>query len=270
MLAGLGLNALNCLLSSLLSRQLLVLIAVGAKANSRPATEIFGITSNCSFCPTRQRCRRATHVPENSITHAGRGQSAASGKKHVSDAKSLLAKSRKASSSPDTDKVPQDDSATDTKKSSNQVNDAATETKKSSNQVNDAATETKKLSNQVTDTPAGNICHPVITDDKNHAVSAVTRNLSMEMINSPFFAVAMAEFYAISTSFSAILEVAVDWYLKASRTDSSVDAKSILINTYQSLDKALVYVASAGATHHVPISTATFHQSSDYHGNCCS
>ena len=70
------------------------------------------------------------------------------------------------------------------------------------------------------------------------------------------YLVILGKFYALSHKFKVILEVAVNWFLKAETPDSTVDAKGVYVTMYDSLDEAMQAAQNAGAIQHVPVEKA--------------
>lgn len=103
--------------------------------------------------------------------------------------------------------------------------------------------------------------NPTITDMSNLATVKVTRLLpnfdSMDLEDeSRYFVVTFLQFYAMARQFMVIYEIARDWFEKASRPDSSVDADGVVITVCDNLNEVLLSVAKIGANQHVPTKTA--------------
>jgi hypothetical protein len=98
-----------------------------------------------------------------------------------------------------------------------------------------------------------------ITSDNNRATIAVTRYLPSKLSvtdETKIYLVILEKFYALSHKFKVILEVAVNWFLKAETPDSTVDAKGVYVTMYDSLDEAMQAAQNAGAIQHVPVEKA--------------
>lgn len=104
--------------------------------------------------------------------------------------------------------------------------------------------------------------HPVEDmSEENRAILKVTRFIpnGMELVNdgSKWYLVIMGQVYAIDVNFHAILEIAKDWYIKANREDSSLDAESVVITVCDAFDDALTAAQNAGASQYVRPEQAT-------------
>lgn len=91
--------------------------------------------------------------------------------------------------------------------------------------------------------------------EENKAILRVSRFIpnGMELVNdgSKWYLVIMGQVYAIDVNFHAILEVAKDWYIKANREDSSLDAESVVITVCDAFEDALTAAQKSGATQYV-------------------
>lgn len=91
--------------------------------------------------------------------------------------------------------------------------------------------------------------------EENKAILKVSRFIpnGMELANdgSKWYLVIMGQVYAIDVNFHAILEVAKDWYIKANREDSSLDAESVVITVCDAFEEALTAAQNSGATQYV-------------------
>jgi hypothetical protein len=91
--------------------------------------------------------------------------------------------------------------------------------------------------------------------EENRAILKVTRfipnGLDLVSDGSKWYLVVMGQVYSIDVHFNAVLEIAKDWYIKANREDSSLDAESVVITVCDAFEEALTNAQNSGATQYV-------------------